>query len=1045
MIERIDVINREIQLPLWKMDLQHEEVEIIKQDLVSRYAENRLNNSEQAAVEAAACFAEWWKTTYESGKTSELKVVQFIGLPDEAKEEIYDAARYALRMLKIPVIKGYSSGYHYYFRTLLLQGGIPVHAICERDENFGCFERFLNGLISATRDKVVDWSDVRMVESLGCAEYLPRSFRNDDIYELGLQIVHAILANRKDLLPFDTNEKFAKLVERLTVRAGTHRTVPRSSKPLSILWDLTIDGDKGTLGFTLENRQCLSRDVLGKFPEDCYQFSIEANEKALASYRNSGASYYRTNLNSPHSIWNDESYIDVVAVCSGRENTKIPVIDNCPPTFEYPSLMRLERETKDGAQYAPTKKVDAEDCIVVFDPAMYRVEGDCACMPLQIGANEFCYCHVDDNLILVNLQNNEQVVVKNLGTNYSAEFNEFPLNWMESANFPLIDRPPVISVYDEEGQPGFNCRSYYSQKPSGPWHQINRTTRLPWGITYIKVVFPDTKEKIQKYFNIANLEVAFDSTSDTCELSINGAEGVVLCHECESVDIKQVGPGTFSLKRDCNNPVFPSLFSFSVSSPQNPAVEISVPTPFEEFCLLDRTSGRKVDEDTFISMFNLHNYEIVSRGSGRRCVTIEYCKETTIYEEQQTETLPELNASIKVPITSNITSLSKYREAIDSIFDLYSHKTYMRDKYVVIRLGTGTYKVRRFTIDTEYDPENNLVWIKGLDGKDIDEYAGSLLAIEMGDSIVNGDIFYKKMQRVEDTNSFRLICDDQEQADIAMPFIVCSSYNDDNRVVPKLIGMDMSVKEENSVPVWIEKLLASNPLQDFNVWREVACAFEICTDLALPYRTFNQLVAVAAHPKNFSNFILAMYENLKTEKVASGIIRFESEFAIALHWIRPSVWGDSVSLIMEELRNPTEWMDFIRYVADTISLTGGYAAYIMRGVNTVDGTVFFYRDAINAFRASTNNAEGDGMSLPVKEIPLQGNYYARDDRNDIRARRQYTMINSPLYVMEYLTEKIDDLWKWEPENKQLRRVISFYCRQCPDTYKKILTKSLGGE
>lgn len=1037
MIERIDVINREIQLPLWKMDLQRAEVEIIKQDLVNRYNANRLNGSDQAAVEAAVCFAEWWKTTYESGKTSELKVVRFIGLPDDAKDEIYDAARSALRILKIPIIKGYNSGYHYYFRTLLLQGGIPVHAICEREENFGCFEHFLNRLVYETRDKVVDWSDVGMVETLGCAEYLPRSFRNDDIYELGLQIVHAITANRKDLLPFDSNEKFAKLVERLTEKAGAHRTVTRSSKPLSLLWDLRIDGEKGILGYTLENRQCLSRDVLGQLPEDCYQFTIEADEKAMASYRNSGSSFYRMNLNSPHFIWKGESYIDVVAVCSGKDNTKIPVIDNYPPTFDYPSLMK-----KEGAHYVPSKKVDNEGCIVVFNPSFYRIEGENMSTPLQIGDKELCYCHVVDDIILINLGNNEPLHVKDLSTSYSAEFNEYPLNWLETANFPLIDRPPVISVFDEDGEHVFNCKNYYSQKPGGPWHHINRSTKLPWGITYIKVVFPDSKEKIQKYFNIGNLEVEFDSTSNKCELSISGAEGKVLCHECESVDIDQVGPSIFVLRRDCSNPVFPALFSFSVASPQNPTVEISVPTPFEEFCLLDRTSGRKVDENEFISMFNLNNYEIVSRGAGKRNISIEYCKETVPQDEQQTDTLPELKASIRVPISSNITSLSKYKEAIDSILDLNNHKTYMRDKYVEIRLGTNTYKIRRFTLDTKYDPENNLIWVSGLDGEITDEYIGSLLAIEMGDSIVNGDISYKKMQRVEDTNSFRLISDDQEQTVISMPFIVCSSYNDVNRVVPKLIGMDVSVKEENSVPVWIEKLLVSNPLQDFDIWKEVACAFEICTELALPFRTFNQLVAVAAHPRNFSNFILAMYENLKTEKVASGIIRFESEFAVALHWIRPSVWGESVSLMADELRSPAEWMNFIQYVADTISLTGGYAPYIMKGVNTVSSTVYFYQDAINSFRASTNNAEGDGVSLPIWDIHLQGNYYRREGNYDIRAKRQYTMINSPLYVMEYLTEKNEDLWTWAPENKQIRRVISFYSRQCYDTYNKILTQSL---
>lgn len=104
-----------------------------------------------------------------------------------------------------------------YFRTLLNQGGLPVNYI-KNSGNIGYFSKFLKELVSELSSINLDWNEVdsSIIQQFNCISYLGKAFRNENIYDVSMQIAHAIIVGEKELLPYDdTDVSLAELTKSL--------------------------------------------------------------------------------------------------------------------------------------------------------------------------------------------------------------------------------------------------------------------------------------------------------------------------------------------------------------------------------------------------------------------------------------------------------------------------------------------------------------------------------------------------------------------------------------------------------------------------------------------------------------------------------------------------------------------------------------------------------------------------------------------------------------------------------------------------------------
>ena len=86
-------------IPLWKLKLSEAEYEALKKCLIDyKYALSLY------CVEAALCYAEWWKRDYKGGIPSKEDVASGIGLMTTYSSDLFDSARRALKKYKYTFI-----------------------------------------------------------------------------------------------------------------------------------------------------------------------------------------------------------------------------------------------------------------------------------------------------------------------------------------------------------------------------------------------------------------------------------------------------------------------------------------------------------------------------------------------------------------------------------------------------------------------------------------------------------------------------------------------------------------------------------------------------------------------------------------------------------------------------------------------------------------------------------------------------------------------------------------------------------------------------
>jgi hypothetical protein len=172
-------LNKHDGRPLWKYLLNTEELNDLKKTLqcTSRY------NLDPRDV--SLYYAQWWKRNYNGGIPSKQEV--FESLEGNVRvffneNEFYQKARKGAQLLGVKWIKKQNT---LYFKTLLLQGGLPLKHI---SENQSTYKAFLEAVLEEQPETIEDFIFKTYITNL-----LPKSSQNDVIYENCFEIVKSIL------------------------------------------------------------------------------------------------------------------------------------------------------------------------------------------------------------------------------------------------------------------------------------------------------------------------------------------------------------------------------------------------------------------------------------------------------------------------------------------------------------------------------------------------------------------------------------------------------------------------------------------------------------------------------------------------------------------------------------------------------------------------------------------------------------------------------------------------------------------------------------
>ena len=1032
-------------MPLWKLKLTEEEYELLKQTLINHSLELG-----KYGIEAALCYAEWWRREYKGNIPSKEDVAIGIGLSRDLSDKLYMTARNALLRngyTFLHSLKGTE-----YFRTLLNQGGLPINYI-KNSGNLGCFSRFLKELVSELSTINYDWNEIdsSIIRQFNCVSYLGKAFKNENIYDVSMQIAHAIIAEEKNLLPYDdTDESLAELTRSLET-AYTRAKSKRKVRPLSLYWNLiTMEDGTGALFVNMDVvKDISSSSIPGLNYSTCYSFDVFVAGTLVGKYVRKGwerddesnvrgAIYTRITVGKCNDIlWSGEPVVEVKVRCDNDDRIFLTITGCYSPNFEYPQVFQM----LDDNLYRLGKTANAECNLAVFTPN-WETAG---IKPISICGQEL-YCRKFTKELEVNDNNShERITLTNDFTPYTVEFSGNYISWVEKSNYKLLSKIPIVRVYDENKEKVSGCKVKYRFRNENQfeWHSLKSSCVFPCGVVDVRVEFPDGKSITETFYSVGDLR--FDSDNE----DVFSTDIICSCNHAmrpemeiqDYIEVNKISNNCWRVSRNRNSNICPSVCNFRLYNTENPVLVISIAIPFDGVTITD-VHGNIVPNGKVVSLDNLTHYCIVSHGGkgGNRRVNVSYVSDKENYS---------LHLSSKV--IDGLVSLADYNDLIMRMFNLYGANSFNRSSSVKLNASGTEIFIRKFILESTIEDGMIRVIDNTEDNSDEFVYKGDVYAFPVGEELATEDFFVVKLERLSNFENLFSFPDSFSQQEV----VVFSGLEARRRIVPKYYNRnehdydkkERAVRSCNNTHNWSE-VLGCEDVMTGRHWRDVCKAFDICRLYRLPFTTYNGLKSIGRNPKLLAKFVIAMWLNDYREALEQDIDRFEQEMVVAIHWISAGIWEACINEFMGNVPAPLHSMmnekisDLVALLQELFNATvstdiaSEFVAYLISG-EIGKGRLFTISD-IKGYCARIHGLFDDNNDLPTVVFSLSGNYYCVQD-----LRSSYkTMIESAMCAAEYTCNKNRCIDLFANENREIARTINFYRKYFKEIYSDIFFKTV---
>lgn len=1036
-------------MPLWKFKLSEEEYEALKLTLRSN-----TSNLAKYGEEAAFCYAEWWRRDYQGNIPSKEDVAVGIGLHRSYGDELYKVARKALQKhgyTFLHSLKGTE-----YFRTLLNQGGLPVNYI-KNSGNMGNFSRFLKELVSELSAINYDWNeaDTSIIQQFNCVSYLGKAFRNENIYDVSMQIAHAIIVGEKDLLPYDdTDASLAELTKSLET-AYSRAKVQRKTRPLSLHWKLrTMDDGKGYLYVNMDVVKDISSDSIpGLNTTTCYSFDVFIAGTLVGKYVRKDnirdeegnilyAVYTRITVGMHHDIvWTGEPVVEVKIRCDNDDRFFLTIAGCYPPNFEYPQVFQM----LDDNLYRMSKTANADNNIAIFSHEWKNGDSH----PMTICDREL-YCNAfTDELELQNSETGEGVKLTNAFTPYTVEFSNNYISWVEKSNYKLLSTVPFVRVYDQEMNRVQNCVVKYRFRNDNfiKWRSLKSSCIFPYGLVDIRVDLPDGHTVTETFYSIGKLKFTSDnesvfSTNITCSCDVDMLPKMDVK---DGIEIAQLAANKWNVKKRKDSKFTPTVCDFSLYCAGNPTLRLSIAIPFDGVTITD-IHGNIVPNGKIVSLANLTNFCVVSHGGygKKRNVDVSYVSDKV--EDYR------LMKHLRSKVIDGLVSLADYNNLIVRMFNLYGANSFDRSSSVALNVFGKEIYIRKFVLESTI--EDGKIRVIDSTEEDTDDfvYNADVYAFPVGDDLPTEDFFVVKLERIDESENLFSFPDDFTRKEV----VVFSGPEAKRRMIPKYYNreaydfdkQERAEHSSNNTKSWHEALAAEDVMMGKH-WKDVCKAFDICSRYNLPFLTYNGLKPISRDSKLLAKFIIAMWLNEYKDVLAQDIDRFEQEMVVAIHWIPANVWEDCIGELMASVPNVLLPMMYGKMQSlvellqelfnSTVStdIAPAFAAFLVSG-NIDDGKAFNIAD-INGYCAKIHGLSDTNRDLPIAKFSLNNVYYCQSQRLLPSYR---VMLEAAMCAAENtcLQKNCIDLFAWE--NREFARIVNFYRKYFKETYSDIFFKTV---
>lgn len=943
-----------------------------------------------------------------------------------------------------------------YFRTLLNQGGLPVNYI-KNSGNIGYFSKFLKELVSELSSINLDWNEVdsSIIQQFNCISYLGKAFRNENIYDVSMQIAHAIIVGEKELLPYDdTDVSLAELTKSLET-AYSRAKAQRKTRPLSLYWKLRTFGQgQGKLYVNMEVVKDISSDSIpGLNITTCYSFDVFVAGTLVGKYVRKDnvrdeegnvlyAVYTRITVGMHSDIlWTGEPVVEVKVRCDNDDRLFLTIAGCYPPNFYYPQVFQM----LDDNLYSMSETANAENNVAIFSHEWKNGKS----LPITICDKELYYNAFTDELDLQNSETGEDVKLTNNFTPYTVEFSGNYISWVEKSNYKLLSTIPFIRVYDQEKNRVHNSTVKYRFRNDNyiKWRSLKSSCVFPCGLVDIRVELPDGHTVTETFYSIGTLKFTSDNESvfSTNIICSCGVDMLPKINMQDGVDITQLGVNKWMVKRSKDSKFTPSVCEFSLYCAGNPTLRLSIAIPFDGVTVTD-IQGNIVPNGKIISLANLTNFCVVSHGcyGKKRNIDVSYVSDKV--EDYS------LLKHLRSKVIDGLVSLADYNDLIVRMFNLYGANSFDRSCSVAMNIYSTEIFIRKFVLESTI--EDGKIRVIDSTEEDTDDflYDGEVYAFPVGDELSSEDFFVIKLERLDNSENLFTFPDDFNQQEV----VVFSGPEAKRRMIPKYYNreaydfdkQERAARSSSNTKDWCEALENEDVMMGKH-WKDVCKAFDICSRYNLPFSTYNGLKPLGRNSKLLAKFVIAMWLNEYQDVLSQDIDRFEQEMVVAIHWIPAKIWEESIGELMATIPEALLHMMYVKMQSlvellqellnSTVStdIAPAFAAFLVSG--KIDGWRAFNIADIKSYCAKIHGLSDTNKDLPIAKFVLNNAYYPQGQRLLPSYR---VMLETAMCAAENtcLQENCIDLFAWE--NREFARIVNFYRKYFKETYSDIFFKTV---
>jgi hypothetical protein len=979
--------------PLWKYAINHKSFQELKEYLIS----STLYSIDPRSV--ALYYAQWWNVNYNGGKPSKQEIFDSIWTTspsDFTEDEFYKLARKGAEMLGIKWIKKQNT---LYFKTLLLQGGLPLKHI---SQNQGRYKEFLEAVLNEQPETIEDFMFKNHIIDL-----LPKSSQNDTIYENCLEIVKSILNGDGQYDDLLESESLKEISKSLKIKSASLIRKIRQSKPKNY-WLLTKKNNQYGISLRLGLADIYTKDSLGEIlgfeaTERTYQFFI--NDDLVCVFRKMVNGKYKTDwYNQVNIEWTNynEELPDAYVISNEK---KIELLDfiNSIPSLEEPSLW--VKFTDNQWRFTKGYTSSIKEAALLM-PTQWKCNR--AGIQIELHSKSFSWLPFEGE-IEISYHDRKQIFNSGVSSFEWVIRSKKP-KWMLRSNMPVVQGNPHVLVYDEHGYDIKGDSYKVSIKKHGslePWESNTKGKQLSVGCFDLKIekgglIAHDV------FFNIGSLKIRpLNQTIQSAQIEINNPTQLELTLLHSPLIETIVENNIYTLKViDHSN--IPSSIKVHLGIYGKRHLIFDLISPFQGMAITDK-NGQIISEEQDLSLANLYGMRIISTSNLETALKIQNSLKRDV--------------AISKEIIETTQPLISYKEEIVRLYYLSDAMDFRNT--VTIELSEGrkkqSYKISGFS--HTLDVSNQLL-------REVSIY-NSNDTLELFAVPINCPVDkIEPIPLLKNDQTYEIpLVEDHDQ------FIIVSSKIEGNQLMPRFIHTNdffVGIDKNERIHDFHAELFFSTFKDE--IWMQLLAYYNICVQFDIPFSTFDHLRAISRSSEVAARafFLLGVNQPDPIEYIQKDIPEMEKDLGFCFHWISKLDWENAITEI-----NEPDHFKYHSHIAELLS-SYMYDNGLKDLFKYISGTHIeadsIHQSNVIDMRSQLGTRVLD--ELPYNSPKIKDNYGIQIEQN----HRVKLLLQAPIAVAESITssQKEYPIWGGDEKREVIRRNIQ-YCQYIkPDFYNKII-------